>query len=131
MPLSEHEQQLLAQLEKQLHQEDPRFASTMQPEPTRGRGSKRNVVLGVVIAVVGLGVVLAGVATNLIILGVLGFIVMGVGVYVAFIPAKGEPAAPASAGPKRGGGSKSSSSFLQNLEQKWDQRNQGGQGGGN
>lgn len=126
MPLSEHEQQLLAQLEKQLHQEDPRFASTMQPEPTRGRGSKRNVVLGVVIAVVGLGIVLAGGATNLILLGVLGFIVMGVGVYVAIIPAKGERAGSSSAGPKKGGSPKSSSGFLQNLEQKWDQRNQGG-----
>lgn len=126
MPLSEHEQQLLAQLEKQLHQEDPRFASTMQPEPTRGRGSKRNVVLGVVIAVVGLGVVLAGVAADLIILGVLGFIVMGVGVYVAFIPAGGNPGDSRPTGSKRGGSTKSSSGFLQNLEQKWDQRNQGG-----
>ncbi|MBD2763387.1 DUF3040 domain-containing protein [Kocuria sp. cx-455] len=127
MPLSEHEQQLLAQLEKQLHQDDPRFASTMQPEPTRGRGSKRNVVLGVVIAVVGLGVVLAGVVANLIILGVLGFIIMGVGVYVAFIPAGGSLGSSTSAGPKRGGSTKSSSGFLRNLEQKWDQRNQGGE----
>lgn len=127
MPLSEHEQQLLAQLEKQLHQEDPRLASTMRPEPTRGRGSKRNVVLGVVIAVVGLGVVLAGVAANLIILGVLGFIVMGVGVYVAFIPAEGGMADSNPSGPKSGGSSpKSSSGFLHNLEQKWDRRNQGG-----
>ena len=59
MPLSEHEQQLLAQLEKQLHDDDPRFASTMHTEAVRGRGSMRNVVLGVVIAVVGLGVLLA------------------------------------------------------------------------
>ena len=44
--------------------DDPRFASTMHTEAVRGRGSMRNVVLGVVIAVVGLGVLLAGVASR-------------------------------------------------------------------
>ncbi|MET1020930.1 MAG: DUF3040 domain-containing protein, partial [Arthrobacter sp.] len=29
MPLSEHEQKLLEQLEKQLHEDDPKFASSM------------------------------------------------------------------------------------------------------
>lgn len=123
MPLSEHEQQLLAQLEKQLHQEDPRFASTMQPEPARGRGSKRNLVLGVVIAVVGLGIVLVGVASDLLIVGILGFLLMVAGIYWAFVPAKGEAAVP----PQRAkrGGPGSSSAFLQGLEKKWENRNRG------
>lgn len=138
MPLSEHEQQLLAQLEKQLHDDDPRFASTMHTEAVRGRGSMRNVVLGVVIAVVGLGVLLAGVALQLIIVGVLGFIVMAAGAYVATVrgratPDKGaaNPGGPGS-GPSHGGpfgrgpsGPRKSSTFLQNLEEKWDKRNQG------
>ncbi|CAL8897436.1 membrane protein [Kocuria varians] len=132
MPLSEHEQQLLAQLEKQLHEDDPRFASSMHTESVRGRGSMRNVVLGVVIAVVGLGVLLAGVSTHLIVVGVLGFAVMAGGAYVATLRSKAAPGdfdsqrraprAPRgdSAGPRK------SSTFLQNLEEKWDRRNQGG-----
>lgn len=124
MPLSEHEQQLLAQLEQQLHEDDPRFVSTMQPGAARGQGSMRNVVLGVVIAVVGLAALLAGVATKLIVIGVIGFIVMGAGVYVATMRAKGGSAGPASGG-RASGKSRKSSNFLQNLEEKWDRRNRG------
>ncbi|RKQ36159.1 DUF3040 domain-containing protein [Kocuria tytonis] len=129
MPLSEHEQQLLAQLEKQLHEEDPRFASSMHTETVRTRGSMRNLVLGVVLAVVGLGVLLAGVATHLIVVGVLGFVIMAAGTYVATIrsrtvpgPVDSEPGAR----PRTPSGARKSSTFLQNLEEKWDRRNQGG-----
>ncbi|WP_124109587.1 DUF3040 domain-containing protein [Kocuria rhizophila] len=129
MPLSEHEQQLLAQLEKQLHEDDPRFASSMHTETVRGRGSMRNVVLGVVLAVVGLGVLLAGVSTQLIVVGVLGFVIMAGGTYVATLRTKA-PAGEASstAGTPGGAGPapKKPSTFLQGLEEKWDKRNQGG-----
>lgn len=122
MPLSEHEQQLLAQLEQQLHADDPRFASSMKPGAARGQGSMRNLVLGVVIAVIGLAVLLAGVATKLIIIGVIGFVVMGVGVYVATLRAK----AGTNPGPRgSGGSSRKSSHFLQGLEEKWERRNRG------
>ena len=86
----------------------------------------------------GLGVLLAGVATHLIIVGVLGFIVMAAGAYVATVrgratPDKGaaNPGGPGN-GPSDGGpsgrspsGPRKSSTFLQNLEEKWDKRNQG------
>ncbi|MGX5670552.1 DUF3040 domain-containing protein [Kocuria rhizophila] len=129
MPLSEHEQQLLAQLEKQLHEEDPRFASSMHTETVRGRGSMRNVVLGVVLAVVGLGILLAGVSTQLIVVGVLGFVVMAGGTYVATLRSKAPAGAASSTGTTPGGSGpapKKSSTFLHGLEEKWDRRNQGG-----
>ena len=129
MPLSEHEQQLLAQLEKQLHEDDPRFASSMHTETVRGRGSMRNLVLGVVVAVVGLGILLAGVATQLIVVGVLGFVVMAVGTFVATL--RGTASSPSrpdgqNARPRTTAGSRKSSTFLQGLEDKWEKRNQGG-----
>ena len=129
MPLSEHEQQLLAQLEKQLHEDDPRFASSMHTETVRGRGSMRNLVLGVVVAVVGLGILLAGVATQLIVAGVLGFVVMAVGTFVATL--RGTASSPSrpdgqNARPRTTTGSRKSSTFLQGLEDKWEKRNQGG-----
>ena len=123
MPLSEHEQQLLAQLEQQLHEDDPRFVSTMQPGAARGQGSMRNVVLGVVIAVVGLAGLLAGVATKLIFIGVIGFVVMGAGVYVATMRTRGGRGTARDA--QSAGKSRKSSNFLQNLEEKWDRRNHG------
>ena len=129
MPLSEHEQQLLAQLEKQLHEEDPRFASSMHTEAAQGRASMRNVVLGVVLAVVGLGVLLAGVATQLIVLGVVGFVVMAGGAYVATVRGREtthEPASGPGSARRAGSGSSTSSTFLQGLEEKWEKRNQGG-----
>jgi hypothetical protein len=122
VPLSEHEQQLLAQLEKQLHADDPRFASSMGSRAVRG-ASTRNIVLGIVVAVVGLLVLLGGVMIKSVLLGVLGFVVMGAGVYVATLRSGksrgGEPG--------KGGTPRRSSPFLQNLEERWDQRNSGGQ----
>lgn len=125
MPLSEHEQQLLAQLEKQLHADDPRFVTSMGSRAVRGT-STRNIVLGIVIAVVGLLVLLGGVVIKSVLLGVLGFVVMGAGVYVATLRS-GKPRSAGGSG--AGGGPRRSSPFLQNLEQRWDQRNSGGPGG--
>lgn len=122
MPLSEHEQQLLAQLEKQLHADDPRFVTSMGSRAVRG-ASTRNIVLGIVIAVVGLLVLLGGVVIDSIVVGVLGFVVMGAGVYVATLRS-GKPRPGGEAG--KGGPPRRSSPFLQNLEERWDQRNSGG-----
>ena len=58
MALSERERELLAQLEKQLN-EDPAFTSTMTgPQPLVApavSSSPRNLVIGALVAVVGLG----------------------------------------------------------------------------
>lgn len=127
MALSERERQLLEQLEQQLHVEDPTFADTMQEEHPRTRPgsglSGRNLVLGIVVAVLGLGLVLLGVATQLIFVGVLGFLVMAGGVYLATLRRREDGAGPKSSGrtsrPRtqaRGG------SFMQRLEQQWEDR---------
>ena len=53
MPLSEHEQRLLEQLEQQLHAEDPKFASHM--ESASGRSlSTRHIVVGSLVAIAGI-----------------------------------------------------------------------------
>ncbi|MDN5639182.1 MAG: DUF3040 domain-containing protein [Actinomycetia bacterium] len=127
MALSERERQLLEQLEQQLHAEDPTFADTMQEEHPRTRPgaglSGRNLVLGIVVAVLGLGLVLLGVSTQLILVGVLGFLVMAGGVYLATLRRREDGAGPESSGrtsrPRtqaRGG------SFMQRLEQQWEDR---------
>ncbi|HEX4817538.1 MAG TPA: DUF3040 domain-containing protein, partial [Nonomuraea sp.] len=78
MPLSEHEQRLLDQIEQALYAEDPKWANTVRISDPR-RHYKRRLIkasigfaLGVVIMMV--GVVVSGSA--LIPLGVGGFVVM-------------------------------------------------------
>jgi hypothetical protein len=76
MPLSEHEQRLLEQIEQGLYAEDPKFASAVRRVRTGGGTRRRRVLLAVVGAVVGLGIVLLALVTNIIVLGVLGFLLI-------------------------------------------------------
>jgi Protein of unknown function (DUF3040) len=75
VPLSEHEQRLLEQIEQALYAEDPKFASIYQGNDVRSH-YKRRVVRSVVGLVIGLGLLLAGVVVPQIPLGVAGFVVM-------------------------------------------------------
>ncbi|MDP5226212.1 MULTISPECIES: DUF3040 domain-containing protein [Arthrobacter] len=117
MPLSEHEQRLLEQLERQLHEDDPKFASQMEQGGAR-RWSTKRVLIGVFAVVAGILVLLLGVTLNNIPLGVLGFLAMGAGVYFATGKAKGP--APKGSGKERS--SRSKSGFMEDLEQRWEQR---------
>lgn len=121
MPLSEHEQRLLDQLEQQLHAEDPKFANVLSTSPGRSM-STRNIVIGVLVVIIGLMILLGGVASQLIVVGILGFLVMGAGVYLAISKPKfgADPQRVGKAGGN--GGAKPKSGFMNNLEEKWDER---------
>jgi len=121
MPLSEHEQRLLEEMEKQLH-DDPQFADSLRKVESAGRYSTRNVALGLLIAVAGLALVLVGISLNQlaalgIIVGVLGFFVMCLGVYMALSKRRG--VSRASGEPQK------RSSYLQRLEREWEDRHRG------
>lgn len=121
MPLSEHEQRLLDQLEQQLHAEDPKFAHALSTAPTRSL-STRNIVIGVLIMITGLLILLGGVATHLILVGIAGFLAMGGGVYVAVSKPKygAQTQADHNSGAKTG--DKQKSGFMNGLEEKWEER---------
>ena len=96
MPLSEHEQRLLEQMERALYAEDPKFATSMR-SARGGAGDRRRIAIGVVGLLVGLGLLVAGVAAKLVIVGVLGFLAMLGGLWLAISalrPAPEQPAAP-------------------------------------
>ncbi len=95
MPLSEHEQRLLDEIEQALYAEDPKFASSVRSARPRNR-ARTLLALSVIGVLVGLAVVLVGLTANLILLGVLGFVLI-VGSCVA--------AASALRGPKQNGSS--------------------------
>jgi hypothetical protein len=75
VPLSEHEQRLLDQIEQALYAEDPKFASIYQGNDLRSH-YRRRVIRAAVGLIIGLGLLLAGVVIPLVPLGVAGFIVM-------------------------------------------------------
>lgn len=117
MPLSEHEQKVLDQLEAQLAA-DPGFARQWERPASqrfRGRPALGRMLLGLLLALVGLGAVLAGVALHLVPLGVAGFVLMGTGVLVAM-------SASARQHPGPGPSEKKPSRMMARLEARWEQR---------
>jgi Flp pilus assembly protein TadB len=119
MPLSEHEQRLLDQLEQQLHADDPKFASHMEAAGSRAL-STRHIVVGALVAVAGILVLLIGIWNQIIAVGVLGFVIMGGGVYWATTrrPSRGRVPGARKASQSKGG-------FMSGLEDRWDQRRNG------
>jgi hypothetical protein len=75
MPLSEHEQRLLDEIEQALYAEDPKFASSVRSARPRNR-VRLMLALSAVGVLLGLAVVLVGLTANLIIVGVLGFVLI-------------------------------------------------------
>jgi DUF3040 family protein len=71
VPLSEHEQRLLEQIERALVDDDPKFASSVRTGDRRLK-ARRKLQLGAVVVVVGLAVMVGGVAAQSVIVGVLG-----------------------------------------------------------
>ena len=75
MPLSEHEQRLLEQMERALYAEDPKFASSMRGSDLRTRYRRRAVLAGFVF-LLGVGLLMTGAIITVYPLSVLGFVVM-------------------------------------------------------
>jgi DUF3040 family protein len=75
VPLSEHEQRLLEQIERALVDDDPKFASTVRTGDRRLK-ARRKLQLGVLLILVGLAGLIGGVAVPSVPLGVVGFLVM-------------------------------------------------------
>ncbi|MFF1879354.1 DUF3040 domain-containing protein [Leifsonia sp. NPDC058230] len=128
MPLSEHEQRLLEEMERSLYQNDADFVATVGGR--RGRPAYRSIVLGILIAVVGVGVLIAGVAFQIPIVGILGFVVMFVGVLLAIAPGKRSAAAPDASTPGSASGSAKQTKaqqagFMNKLNDRWDKRQDG------
>ena len=123
MPLSEHEQRLLEQMERALYAEDPKFASSLRSTGPRP-GSRRQAALGVVVALGGLAVLVLGAASSLIPVGVLGFLMMLFGSYAvvrsmrASATAEVAPNAPAAP-------TQPNSGFMDRMDERFRRRREG------
>ncbi|QIM16380.1 DUF3040 domain-containing protein [Leucobacter insecticola] len=74
MALSEHEQRLLDEMERGFYRSEADVLQTTSS--SRRRVNYRTLVLGIIVAVVGVGVLIGGVAAQLLWLGLIGFAVM-------------------------------------------------------
>jgi len=131
--LSDHEQRLLEQMERALYAEDPKFADTLR-KSRRGGMNRKGVLLGIGGVIVGLALLVSGVATQIVVLGIAGFLVMLLGAIYCYRSFAGsgkseegegsEASAAPTASPKD---KKGNSGFMDRLEERWDQRRDGGQ----
>jgi hypothetical protein len=74
VPLSEHEQRLLEQIERALVDDDPKFASSVRTGDRRLK-ARRRLQIGAALVVVGFAVMVGGAVTGYVPLGVIGFLV--------------------------------------------------------
>ncbi|BBX69667.1 DUF3040 domain-containing protein [Mycolicibacterium psychrotolerans] len=131
MPLSDHEQRMLDQIESALYAEDPKFASSVRGGTLRAPSTRRRLQ-GAALFVLGLAMLVSGVAFKATMIGsfpilsVIGFIIMFGGVVFAITgPRVGAPGErlPHDAGPNRqkrakGGGG----SFTSRMEDRFRRR---------
>ncbi len=127
MPLSEEEQRLLDEMERGLYGDRTDVHSTQNG---MRRVSSRGILWGVLGFIVGMAGVFVGVATGFFVWGLVGFVIMLAGAMAALSlregPASGSGRGRSGSGASRSSTSKSSRakgpSFMQRLEDRWDDR---------
>ncbi|MDP9800259.1 hypothetical protein J2S49_000335 [Arcanobacterium wilhelmae] len=125
MALSDREREMLEELEAQLKGEDPKFADALRSDtrgvPTRMVISPRHLVLGIIIAAIGLGVVVLGVSTEITLVGVAGAIVVFAGLWYLSTGARNVPVSVSARKPKQ-----RSTSFMEAQAEQWRRRREEG-----
>jgi predicted lipid-binding transport protein (Tim44 family) len=124
VPLSEHEQRMLEQMERALYAEDPKFATALEGSGLRTY-TRRRVYQAVVGFLVGIALLMSGMVFNQIWIGVVGFLVM-LGCAVLAVtgwrkaPKPGEQQQPG--GPPAARQPKPRRSMMNRIEQRWQRR---------
>ncbi|MFJ8665817.1 DUF3040 domain-containing protein [Streptomyces sp. NPDC093600] len=134
MPLSEHEQRMLEQMERALYAEDPKFATALEGSGLRTY-TRRRVYQAVAGFLVGIALLMAGMVAQQIWISVVGFLVM-LGCAVLAVtgwrkaPKPGEQqTAGGTAGGRQPRQARQRRSMMNRIEERW-QRRRDEQGGG-
>jgi len=132
VPLSEHEQRMLEQMERALYAEDPKFATALEGSGLRTY-TRRRVYQAVAGFLVGIALLMAGMVAQQIWISVVGFLVM-LGCAVLAVtgwrkaPKPGEQPQQAARGRRSGGQARRS--MMDRIEARWQRRRDEQQGGG-
>lgn len=131
MPLSEHEQRMLEQMERALYAEDPKFATALEGSELRAPTRKR-VYQAVAGFLVGIALLMSGMVAQIIWISVLGFLVMLGCTVLAVTGWRKGPTTDATAeggevGSKKAGASsrrqaRPRKSVMNRIEQRWQRR---------
>lgn len=133
MPLSDHEQRMLDQIERALYAEDPKFASAVRSTDPKVH-YKRRIWKAAIGFVLGLFVVVAGPILNTmpisIVISVAGFLLMVFCCAWGLTSWKRMTGIGAEPEPRKRRGKKSSSrgrksGFMERLEERWRRRHEG------
>jgi hypothetical protein len=126
MPLSEQEQRLLDEMERNLYKHDADFVATVGG---RGAGAPnyRMVVVGILVALLGVATIVTGVAIHMPYIGIIGFVLALGGVLLAISsPRRRGPAPAAPRKPRAGSAPRSSTGFMDRMNDRWERRQDGG-----
>ena len=127
MPLSEHEQRQLDQIERALYAEDPKFAQTVRARDPRVH-YKRRVIEAAIGFVLGVGLLMAGVVSKYIWIGVAGFVVMlacSMWALTSWRHISGVTTSRTGQAPQRRSARPSGPRFMERLEERWRRRQEG------
>jgi predicted phage tail protein len=120
MPLSEHEQRLLEEMERNLYQNDADFVATVSGR--RGKPNYRLVVMGALLAVAGVAALITGVIVQLPVVGVVGFGLMLGGVLLVLSPGRGGDI-PQSSSTSSGRSTRAPrASWMSSMTERWERR---------
>src|SRR3954451_12727522 len=126
VPLSEHEQRMLEQMERALYAEDPKFASALEGSGLRTY-TRRRVYQAVAGFLVGIALLMAGMVAKQVWLSVVGFLVM-LGCAVLAVtgwrkaPKPGEQPAAGAAQAQGRRQVRQRRSMMDRIEQRWQRR---------
>ncbi|MFG2862809.1 DUF3040 domain-containing protein [Streptomyces sioyaensis] len=139
MPLSEHEQRMLEQMERALYAEDPKFATALEGSGLRTY-TRRRVYQAVAGFLVGIALLMAGMVAQQIWISVVGFLVM-LGCAVLAVtgwrkaPRQGQQQGQQPSGPGPAGGAgaparrpRQRRSMMNRIEDRWQRRRDEQQG---
>ncbi|MEU4144089.1 spore wall synthesis complex protein [Streptomyces parvulus] len=133
MPLSEHEQRMLEQMERALYAEDPKFATALEGSGLRTY-TRRRVYQAVAGFLVGIALLMAGMVAQQVWLSVVGFLVM-LGCAVLAVtgwrkaPKPGEQPAAGAAPQPTGRQQRQKRSMMDRIDERWQRRRDEQQGG--
>ncbi|MFE9216278.1 DUF3040 domain-containing protein [Streptomyces lavendulae] len=127
MPLSEHEQRLLEQMERALYAEDPKFATALEGSGLRTY-TRRRVYQAVAGIVVGIALLMTGVIWQEVLwISVVGFLVMLACTVLVVTgwrkaPKPGEQPVSGSTGGSARGQNRQRRSMMHRIEERWQRR---------
>jgi hypothetical protein len=130
VPLSEHEQRLLEQMERALYAEDPKFASSLRGKDARS-SFRRTVLLASVGFALGVVLLMTGLVVQEIAVAIVGFVAMLGSAYIALSGYRrvtsgarlGVVDGGAIRGPKSAGRpARPQRKFMERMEERWNRR---------